>query len=149
MNRLTAINRALLTVVLVASWTVTTSHCALAAATSAIATAKTVTGPGAPADACPMHAATPAGKPVPEKKKGCSDLPCCKNLPAAKPMVGISVCKPPFVFAAMHPVGTAEQFAFRHARQPVLLLDTGPPAPDHFVGLVLQRSIPAHAPPVC
>src|ERR1700761_3188301 len=41
MNRLTAINRVLLTVILLGSWTVTTSHCPLAAATTAIVTAQT------------------------------------------------------------------------------------------------------------
>ena len=141
-----ALGRALLTLVLLASWMVTTSHCALAAAATAIAAAQNTIEQTPDSDGCPMHAAK-AAKSVPQKKKGCADLPCCKNLPAAKPVAKISVCKPPFFPVTTHTIDVVNQCAFYHAMQPVLLLDTGPPAPNSFIEFVLQRSIPAHAPP--
>jgi hypothetical protein len=143
MVRCSALARALITIVLLASWNITTTHCAFAAAT----TRATASVSPATHDECPMHSSKAPAKPAPQKKKGCADLPCCKNLPAAKPLAGISVCKPPVVLAAVHHIAGVEQLASSHARQPALLLDTGPPAPDNFVEVVLQRSIPAHAPP--
>ena len=143
-----SINRALLTAALLLSWTVTTSHCALAAATTAISTAVTANEESA-SDECPMHSSKSAKEHAPERKKGCTDLPCCKNLPAAKPLAGISACKPPMVLVALHCLGRSEQLDLSRPVRLTAVFGTGPPRPGNFLDVVLRRSIPAHAPPVC
>jgi len=137
------INRALLTLLLVMSWLVTTSHCSLAAATSAPATSA-----AEEAGECPMHSSKSAQQPAPTKKNGCADLFCCKNLPAAKPLPGVFVSKPPIISVFVDRSNHHDQLDLKFPIKQAPVLDTGPPSPDNFIELVLQRSIPAHAPPV-
>ena len=145
-SRYSAICRALITVVMITSWSVTTTHCAFAAAATAIS-AQT-TPPANVQDECPMHAAKRAQAPQPEKKGGCHDVLCCKNLPAAKANTCAFVAKS--LTSSQRTVDWPNQYKpLRPIRSTVLsrFLDTGPPGIDQFTELVLQRSIPAHAPP--
>src|SRR4051812_45263694 len=90
--------RASLTAILAVSWNVTTTHCALAAAATAM---PRVEQPQT--DECPMHAASKQA-PSPAKKKNCGDVPCCKNLPAAKPSATMPWGKPSFGSANLIPI---------------------------------------------
>src|SRR3954468_4017782 len=130
MTRLPLIKRALLTFMLLASWTVTTSHCALAAATTAISTAVVADDENF-SDQCPMHSAKTAKHGTPEKKKGCADLPCCKNLPAAKPLPGTSASKAPIVLLTLHCARSCEQLELSRPAELPIALDTGPPEPNN------------------
>jgi hypothetical protein len=145
MARYGAIGRAFLTLVLIASWNVATTHCAFtaAAAGSVPSTTTTQTEP----DECPMHSKAKTA-PQPEKKKGCADLPCCKNLPASKPVNTPFFCKKEMLPVPLDYGSTiVSQLEVNPPTQLCSTLDTGPPGGDTFVELVLQRSIPAHAPP--
>jgi hypothetical protein len=132
----------LFTTLLITSWNVTATHCAFSAAIGpAPSTAQK------DVDECPMHAATKAA-PQPEKKKGCADSPCCKNLPATAPMAGVFVGKSPATFATVDYISrSCDQLDLDPWIRLTVTLATGPPGADNFVELVLQRSIPAHAPP--
>jgi hypothetical protein len=139
----TAFARGLLTMVLLASWNVTTTHCALAAAIT----------PASPpvkedaADKCPMHASK---KPAPEprKKKGCADLPCCKTLPATPAAKLVAVARSAENVARVDYIHDGpDQLELQCLRKPLPALDTGPPRPNKFTEVIFQRSIPAHAPP--
>src|SRR4051812_17082531 len=146
MSRYAAIPQVVLTTLLFASWNVATTHCALSAAiapASAPATAAN-TDP----DECPMHAASKKAAPAPAKKKGCDDLPCCKTLPAAAAKTVIA-SKAPTVGAFINYISTDSEWSDRRlfAIESVAL-DTGPPEPSALIKIVLQRSIPAHAPPI-
>src|SRR5215472_11927932 len=75
MGRYAALCRALVTVILLASWNVATTHCAFAAAAQPAPLPAPV---DSDADACPMHASKPATKqPQQPKNNGCGELPCC------------------------------------------------------------------------
>src|SRR5437764_12598919 len=90
MRGLATLARGLVTMILVASWNITTTHCAFAAAVT----------PGSPAveqqaaDECPMHA-TKKPEPERQKNKGCPGLPCCKMLPATPAAKVVAVGKWP------------------------------------------------------
>src|SRR5689334_25131062 len=92
-----ALARALVTIALLASWNITTTHCAFAAAVNPATPAA-----GHPdADECPMHAAKKS-PPPPQRKKGCADLPCCKTLPATIAAKALTAAKSPESFRAPH-----------------------------------------------
>jgi hypothetical protein len=136
--------RAPLTALAFASWLVATSHCSFAAAMDSDSSPSTV---ATASDECPMHAAAKRA-PQPQKKNGCGDLPCCKNLFASIPTKATALTKPicfdaaPENFAAR--VGP---FEGRRAQKLSPILGTGPPGTNNFTESVLQRSILAHAPP--
>jgi hypothetical protein len=141
MARHGAISRSLLTAVLFASWNVATTHCAFIAATnlSVSSTSKHES------NECPMHSKT-NGESQPGKKNGCAELPCCKNLLASKPVNAPFSCK--WVTSPLTLDYVSSNASHLEVNRPTQLgsnLDTGPP--DYFVELVLQQSIPAHAPP--
>jgi RNA polymerase subunit RPABC4/transcription elongation factor Spt4 len=138
-----AIGRALLTLVLLAAWNVATTHCAFTAAAN-ISVPSTSTTEG---DSCPMHSEPRTG-PRPEKKKGCADLPCCKKLPASKPVNVSFSCKWAGLPVILDYGSTiANRLEVNPPTQLGSTSETGPPGRDHFVEFVLKRSIPAHAPP--
>jgi len=124
------------------SWGLTTTHCAFAAVTTALTEASSPTDDQ---DTCPMHAAQKPAQP--KKKSGCNDLPCCKNLPASKPAPAACVFKPNISLGNIDYLSANVSFLIAEHAQPPLPLETGPPV-SNFIEIVLQRSIPAHAPPV-
>jgi len=138
-----SIGRTLLTVIVAFSWNVTTTHCAFAAATAP----PMAPAAGAEAEDCPMHPPKQT-TPEPQKKKGCADLLCCKNLPAAKPVIPHFALKLATVALPVDYLSGDSlplNVELVHAVRPEL--DTGPPAGSSLIEIVLQRSIPAHAPP--
>jgi len=133
--------RILMSAIIALAWNVTTTHCAFAAATASVTPASSED-----ANECPMHAAKKT--PKPEKKKGCADVPCCKNLPAAKPVSPVFACKlMPVLSIGDYLSSTPPQLELAPPVSHTEKLDTGPPSFDSFTELVLRRSIPAHAPP--
>jgi len=143
MARCAAFSRGIIAIVLVASWNIATTHCAFAAAVTA-------TPPGPvqkqAADECPMHAAK---KPAPpQKKNGCADQPCCKTLPATPATKVIAVAKATLIAGQLdYASNNPNQLELDFVAKQIATLDTGPPRPNKFIKVILQRSIPAHAPP--
>jgi hypothetical protein len=143
MERCAVIARGFLTIVLIASWNLATTHCAFAAA---------VTGPAPTvqqdaADECPMHASKKPA-PEPQKRNGCPDVPCCKTLPATSAAKSLTASKSPESFRTFNYIrASADPLELQPFRNPLLALDTGPPAPNKFIEVIFRRSIPAHAPP--
>ena len=138
-----ALARWLVTIVLLASWNITTTHCAFAAAiTLAIPAVEQLD-----ADECPMHA-TKKPAPEPQKKKDCPGLPCCKMLPATPAAKVVAVGKSPEKIAPVDYIcdGPA-QLQLQYVRDRPAAIDTGPPPPNKVTEVIFQRSIPAHAPP--
>ena len=135
-----ALARGLITIVLLASWNLATTHCAFAAA---------VTAPGLQAhedaaDECPMHASKKPA-PDPQKKDGCPDVPCCKTLPATT--AAKVIAKSPECVAKISYRSSDVSFGLQATSRRIDALDTGPPPPNKFTEVIFQRSIPAHAPP--
>ena len=145
MARSAADCRAFLTLLLLASWNLATSDCAFTAATTATSEKMAL---AQETDECPMHASKAAPQQSPQKKKGCSELPCCKNLPATAAAASFA-CKPTISFNNWNFSDANVYIPIKLVLRPKLcpILDTGPPGHDSFTELVLQRSIPAHAPP--
>jgi hypothetical protein len=136
--------RAPLTALLLVSWTLATSHCALAAAAAnAIAPAIEKA-----ADECPMHAAAKQA-PQPEKKNRCADLPCCKNLFASVPAMAKALSKPMCCDIANDDLVVRVVLLEKGVSRKLLpIVGTGPPGANNFTESVLQQSILAHAPPL-
>jgi len=143
--RYSRILRVLITLLAMLSWTVTTSHCPLIAATAPIGQTGAEENDQSE---CPMHAVQHSAPEPSKDKNGCPDLPCCKKLPAAKPATQQWIYKPIVWLepATYFPI-VLELLAQPSGQVIRLRLDTGPPGPDQFLELVLQRSIPAHGPP--
>jgi len=84
----------------------------------------------------------------PSKPSHSTDLPCCKTLAVTRVLAVTHAAKNCFA------VGQIEFCDDRSLIFPAVhltagvVLDTGPPAAPTFAELVLQRSVPAHAPPV-
>src|SRR5436305_1134854 len=90
---LQVLGRASLSLCITVSWLLTSTHCVFAALADPPAV---VSQPQQDVQECPMHARS---KPAPQRNKtknGCTELPCCKNLPAAKPNGSTSAIKPVF-----------------------------------------------------
>ena len=137
--------RAAVVAIALVSWNLTTTHCAFSAVTTATNESSSA---GDEQDICPMHAPQEPTAPQPAKKGGCDDLPCCKNLPASKPAPATCVFKPIISLSDVDYLSANLSFLTPERAQPPLPLETGPPVAINFAELVLQRSIPAHAPPV-
>jgi hypothetical protein len=136
MYRLSYGFRLLVVAVSLAAWFVAGNHCALAVASAAEPTV------GAQ---CPMHAQK-QHMPRPKKGNGCGDLPCCKNLQATTAVTAKTIAKPVWLGTlAFFPQVVSIEIQPRKVSP---LLDTGPPGENTFTESVLQRSIPAHAPPL-
>jgi len=144
MDRCAVIARAFVTVVLLASWNIATTHCSFAAAV----TSPTATVQQDSADECPMHASKKPGH-QPEKKNRCPDVPCCKTLPAAPAAKLIAVGKSPETSAKVDfDSRIQDELRLSATSRRVSALDTGPPEPNKFTEIIFERSAPAHAPPV-
>jgi hypothetical protein len=120
----------------VSAWLAASNHCAIGA-TVPTQLAKAPTHPG-----CPGHSA-------PKKDGKSSEMECCQSFPPAAADAGKTVVSYDshnfalrlyFVTALLAPQGPDRDLR-------PLELDTGPPRAPWFVASVLQRSIPAHAPP--
>jgi hypothetical protein len=121
------------------AWFAISNHCVIDAAISAPAATSVHQD-----DCCPMHASTPT-PPAQPKREGDAQV-CCKNLPAT----AIKGARPLASFVA--PLLTIlfdrqDLFDDGRVELPSLCLDTGPPNALSFSELVLQRSLPVHAPP--
>jgi hypothetical protein len=125
------------TAIALSAWLGVSNHCALGAAAPDKASAAL--------DCCPFHS-HPA-KPQPSKQSDAQ--PCCKILRAIPP-AGVESCTPAVVHLAdVHP-GFAGDFAFSPSKISAgpNTFDTGPPGVFSFAELILQRSMPALAPPI-
>jgi hypothetical protein len=90
------------------------------------------------------------GQPLPSKKSGDEQIPCCKMLRAtitngAKSVQVASKDYLPIQNWIVAEIIFADEPQLHRAPQE---LDTGPPFADSFAESVLQRSILAHAPPL-
>jgi hypothetical protein len=120
------------------AWFILSNHCLLDAAVSPSLEKVAQT------TCCPMHASKPHS-PARQKDKEEMQL-CCKNLAATAVKSShspASFITPPLVFWFDQDHILAPGWNER----PLLCLDTGPPNALSFSELVLQRSLPAHAPP--
>jgi hypothetical protein len=143
MGRYAAFTRGLITAVLLASWNITTTHCAFAAAVTPV----TPQVQEDAADECPMHASKKPA-PEPQKKNGCPDLPCCRTLPATLAAKMVAVAKSPESVAKIdYRSNDGDQVKLQAVSKRVDALDTGPPRPNKFTEVIFQRSVPAHGPP--
>jgi len=119
------------------AWFSISNHCALGGLIAAMAQ---------PAMA-PMHCH--GGQPLPSKKSGDEEMPCCKLLRAtiigqAKIVQVASKDYLPIQSWIVAEIIFADEPQLHQAQE----LDTGPPFAGSFAESVLQRSILAHAPPV-
>ena len=90
------------------------------------------------------------GQPLPSKKSGDEEMPCCKVLRATLASQGkiLQVANKDFLAIRSWIVAQiifSDEPQSHHAAND---LDTGPPFAGSFAESVLQRSILAHAPPV-
>jgi hypothetical protein len=115
------------------AWFLLSNHCALGAIIVTADSDPEMSG-------CPMHS-------TPTKKKPATKTPCCKDVRAVMAKcVGATV---PGV-RPICPRDYAPQIFRPSPRVAIEIegLDTGPPHRVSFAELVLQGSMPAHAPPV-
>jgi len=136
MRRLVAIGttaRSTVVALSLTAWFLLSNHCALGMVAA--------TSEAPDADACPMHSA-------PAKKDPAPKMPCCKDLRAV--VAKILNKATPFAPRITGPCDYAAEI-FGLPPQVALEidgLDTGPPSCLSFAELVLQESMPAHAPPI-
>jgi hypothetical protein len=126
---------AAIALVAVGSWLVASNHCTLTVAASEEKVAQSE---------CPFH----SHPSKPAKQNDSSDQPCCKILRAVTTSPAKKLA-PTVVDRADVDLDGARLIVSLPAKisfGPVVL-DTGPPGPNSFAELVLQRSILAHAPP--
>ena len=117
----------------ICSWFSISNHCAFAAIAKKNNSAQA---------ACPFHS-----KPEKQKERS-SQVECCKVLRAIVLPVAKSWARSDGDSSDIYfPFQDCRLLAhFRNALAP-LLLDTGPPDAHSFAELILQRSLPANAPP--
>ena|SRR5438046_833657 len=136
-ERMAMLRRFVVVTLTLAGWFSISNHCALGGLIAAIAQ---------PAVA-PMHCH--GGQPLPSKKSGEEEMPCCKVLQATlvtttKSLAGHDASaftiKPYCVARVVFPERVPANASFG--------LDTGPPLARSFAESVLQQSILAHAPPL-
>ena len=125
--------RSLIAAITICSWIAVCNHCAFAAVAMEIDKAR---------NGCPFHS-----KPAKQKEQS-SQVQCCKILRAVNfaKTKGWSRNQAKFCDAKF-PVEAAAFFASSPRAVEPLLLDTGPPGAFSFAELILQRSLPANAPP--
>jgi len=117
----------------ICSWIAVSNHCAFAAVATEIDTAQTD---------CPFHS-----KPAKQKKQS-SQVQCCKVLRAVVFAKTKDWTRNDAKFCNANFPAQAGVFVVCSSRVVApLLLDTGPPGAFSFAELVLQQSLPAHAPP--
>jgi hypothetical protein len=119
------------------AWISISNHCAL----GALIEAKTQAG------MVRMHCHS--NQPLPPKKSGDEEMPCCKVLRATLASQGKIVHVATKDFLPIQSWIVAELIFATHAQFPLARqeLDTGPPFAGSFAELILQRSLLAHAPP--
>lgn len=130
------VTRLAVSLIAISAWLAASNHCAIGATVmSKVAKAATHAG-------CPGHSA-------PKKEGKSGEMECCQSFPPAAAEAGKTVVSYDsnnfalqlyFVTALLAPVDSDRDLR-------PLELDTGPPRAPWFVESVLQRSIPAHAPP--
>ena len=128
---------------LICSWLALSNHCA-AGALAARGTGQPASDRRQDADAteCPFHS-----KPAKQKEQP-SQLQCCKILRAVVFAKAKSWARDDGKFSDVDlRVEKCALVAHSLTAPAPLLLDTGPPRAGTFAELILQRSLPAHAPP--
>jgi len=117
----------------ICSWIAASNHCAFAAAAAHIDT-------GQPE--CPFHS-----KPAKQKEQS-SQVQCCKILRAVVFAKIIDWARDDAKFCdANFPVHAGAFVVYPSRAVTLRSLDTGPPGAFSFAELILQSSLPAHAPP--
>ena len=117
----------------ICSWIAVSNHCAFAAVATEIDKAQTE---------CPFHS-----KPAKQKEQS-PQVQCCKILRAVVFAKTKDWARDDAKFSATHfPVQPGAFVVYSSRAVAPLLLDTGPPGAFSFAELILQRSLPAHAPP--
>jgi hypothetical protein len=125
--------RSLVAAITICSWIVVSNHCAFAAIATEINKAETE---------CPFHS-----KPAKQKEQS-SQVQCCKILRAVIFSKTKDWARDDAKFCdANFPVQACVLLAYSTRDVAPLLLDTGPPGAFSFAELILQQSLPAHAPP--
>ncbi len=140
MQRSGRVWRGAVTVLAMVSWLALSNHCALG-----LATGDPHPGIGAPQHDC--CASDVANQPKPAKK---STNPCCKTLQAVSISLAAKAFLGPKDQLLTKPIALPALLAFDRAEPNKLtarFLDIGPPDKTTFAETVLQRSLPAHAPP--
>ena len=117
----------------ICSWFAVSNHCAFAAVATEMDKAQSE---------CPFHS-----KPEKQKEQS-SHVQCCKVLRALVIAKSKTWARDNAKFSGVNLQAEECRLlaCLRNAPAP-LLLDTGPPCPDSFAELILQRSLFAHAPP--
>jgi hypothetical protein len=125
--------RSLIVAITICSWIAVSNHCAFAAV--ATETGKSQTD-------CPFHS-NPA-----KQKEQSSQVQCCKILRAVVFAKTKDWARNEAKFRDTNFPAHVDAF-LAHSPRAVepLLLDTGPPGAFSFAELILQSSLPAHAPP--
>jgi hypothetical protein len=125
--------RGAIVVVAICSWFAISNHCAFAALA-----AKTDTG----SHGCPFHS-----KP---KEKPSTGAQCCKILRAVTPAATKSWARDDAKLSGADGYNSEDTLVIASSRMTLvpLSLDTGPPDARSFAELILQQSLPAHAPPI-
>jgi len=125
--------RSLIAAITICSWIAVSNHCAFAAIAMEINKAETE---------CPFHS-----KPAKQKEQS-SQVQCCKILRAVIFSKTKDWARDDAKFCdANFPVQACVLLAYSTRDVAPLLLDTGPPGAFSFAELILQQSLPAHAPP--
>jgi hypothetical protein len=130
---MTATTRCAVVAITICSWIAVSNHCAFAAVTTETNKAQTE---------CPFHS-----KPAKQKEQS-SQVQCCKILRAIVFAKTKDWARNDAKFCdANFPVPADAFVAYSSRVVAPLLLDTGPPGVFSFAELILQSSLPAHAPP--
>src|SRR5436309_7112512 len=117
----------------ICSWIAISNHCAFAAVTTEVAKAQTE---------CPCHS-----KPAKQKEQS-SQVQCCKILRAVVFAKIRDWARDDAKFCdANFPVQAGAFVVYPSRAVALRSLDTGPPGAFSFAELILQSSLPAHAPP--
>ena len=117
----------------ICSWIAVSNHCAFAAVATEIDKAQ---------NECPFHS-----KPAKQKERS-SQVQCCKILRAVVLAKTKDWARDDAKFCDANFPVQADAFVVYPSRAVALRsLDTGPPGAFSFAELILQSSLPAHAPP--
>lgn len=115
------------------SWLVITNHCALARIASQQA-------PEAEVPVCHKTGAPEKNAPCPERNQCCKEVKASLSDKAGLPLDVPKVQVPLHIITDVFAEAIVE-------RVPIIVFDHGPPRAVSFAELVLQRSLPSHAPP--